>query len=170
MLDYLNHFSKFISSFLRIEVLRKCLDNNNIPDFLRFRVPDKGVFSDQAVHRFPLRLLRTEISQANADRAKASRNLAKAKGVARRGKDKKWWIYLNLQSRCSDNNLISLHKKNLENFSERQDWSLKNLDEMSVRILDEVILSFGPKHLVRDKSMNFTSSRTLIFFCLKSSK
>ena len=76
VLDYLKHFNKFNSSFLRIKFLR--IYNDNIPDFLRFRVPDNGVFSDQAVHSFQLRLLRSELSQANADRAKASGNLVKA--------------------------------------------------------------------------------------------
>ena len=67
-------------------------------------------------------------------------------------------FYLNLQARCSVNNLISRHKKKLEKLSERQDRPLKNLNERSVRILDGVILpqwvrevlSFGPKHPVRD--------------------
>ena len=127
-----------------------------MPVFLRFRVPDNGVLSDQAVHSFQLRLLRTEISQANAERAKA-------REVVRRGIDEKWWpsiiFYLNLQARCSVKNLISRHKKKLEKLSERQDRTLKSLDERSVRVLDEVVLSlgarvvlsFGPKHPVRDK-------------------
>ena len=66
---------------------------------------------------------------------------------------------LNRQARCSDNNLIRRHKRKLEKLSERMDRPLKNLDERSVRILDEVILllwvrevlSFGPKHPVRGK-------------------
>ena len=53
-----------------------------------------------------------------------------------------------MQARCSVTNLISRHKKKLEKFSERQDTPLKNLDERSVRILDDVVL---PKHPVRDK-------------------
>ena len=89
------------------------------------------------MHSFQLRLLRSEISQANADSAKASGNLAKAREVLRRGSDEKWWpsviFYLNLQARCSVNNLISRHKKKL---SERQDRPSKNLDERSIRILE----------------------------------
>ena len=112
------------------------------------------------MHSFQLRLLRSEISQANADRAKASGNLVKAREAVRRGIDEKWWpsviFYQNRQARCNVNNLISRHKKKLKNFSERQDRPLKNLDERSVRILEEVILplwmqevlSFGPKHPV----------------------
>ena len=111
---------------------------------------------------FLLRPLRSEMSQANADRAKASGNLVKAREVVRRGIEEKWWpsviFYLNRQARCSVNNLISRHKKKLEKLPERHDRPLKNLDERSVRILDEMILplwmrevlSFGPKHPVRD--------------------
>ena len=125
--------------------MRKCLDNDVKPDFLRFRVPDNGVFSDQAVHSFQLRLLRSKLSQANADRAKAPGNLIKAREVVRRGIDEKWWpsvkFYLNRQTRCSVNNLISRHKRKLEKLSERQDRPLNNLDERAVRILDEVILA-----------------------------
>ena len=126
-------------------------------------MPDNGVYSDQAVHRFQLRLISSELSQARADRANASGNLVKAREVVRRGIDEKWWpsviFYLNRQARCSVNNLINRHKRKLEKLSERQDRSLKNLDERAVRILDEVVLplwvreflSFGPKHPVRDK-------------------
>ena len=44
MLDYLKHLNKFNSSLLGIKFLRKCLDNNIITDFLRFCVPDNGIF------------------------------------------------------------------------------------------------------------------------------
>ena len=60
---------------------------------------------------------------------------------------------------CGLNKLISRHKTKLEKVIERQDRPLNNLDERLVRNLDEVILplrvrevlSFGPKHPVRDK-------------------
>ena len=80
-----------------------------------------------------------------------------------RGTDEKWWLsvifYPNLQTRYSVHNLISRHKKKLGTLSERQNRPLRNLDQRSVRTLDEVILplwvrevlSFGPKHPVRDK-------------------
>ena len=83
--------------------------------------------------------------------------------MANRFKDEKRWpsvkFYLNLQARCSVKNLISRHKKKLEKLWERQDRPLKNLDESSVRISDEVImplwvweiLIIGPKHPVRGK-------------------
>ena len=100
-----------------------------LPDFLRFRVPDNGVFLDQAMHSFQLRLLRSELSQANADRAKASGNLVKAREVVRSVIDQKSWpsviFYLNRRARCSVNYLISRHKRKLEKLPERQDRSLK---------------------------------------------
>ena len=90
-----------------------------------------------------MRLLRPEISQANADRANASGNLAKAREVVRRDIDEKWWpsiiFYLNLQARCRVKNLISRHKKNLEKLSERQDRLLINLSEMSIKTSVEVV-------------------------------
>ena len=55
--------------------------------------------------QLPTELLGSQISQANADRAKASGNLVKAREVVRRGIDEKWWpsviFYLNRQARCS---------------------------------------------------------------------
>ena len=160
---------------MRNKFLRKCLDSDIIPDFLQFRVPDNGVFlSDQAVHSFQLRLIRSEISQANADIIKASGNIAKAREVARRGINEKWWpsviFYLNLHARCTVNKLISRHNKKLEKLSERQDRQLKNLDDRSVRSLHEVILTqWGGKFKVLDQnvryetnSKKFTSLRILI--------
>ena len=63
MLDYLKNFNKFNSSFLRTKFLRKGLDNDVLPDFLRFFVFDNGVFLYQAVHSFQLKLLRSELAR-----------------------------------------------------------------------------------------------------------
>ena len=52
-------------------------------------MPHNGDFLDQAVHSFQLRLMRSKISQANADGAKASGKLTKAREVERRGIDEK---------------------------------------------------------------------------------
>ena len=110
------------------------------------------------------------------EKAKASDSLAKACGVVRSGIDEKWWpslkFYLNLKARCSVNNLIGRHKMKLAKLSERQERSLKNLDEKSVRILDEVVLPlwvrevsrFGPKHPVRDKFNEISFLADIISF------
>ena len=69
---------------------------------------------------FQLGLLRSEISQANADSVQASVILAKAGEVVRRDKGEKWWpsviFYLNLRARCCINNLIRRYKKSLKTF------------------------------------------------------
>ena len=69
----------------KLKFLRKCQSNDIIPEFLRFRVPENGVFSDQAVHSFQLKLLRTEINQARSEEKKIDDDLAKAREVVRRG-------------------------------------------------------------------------------------
>ena len=43
-LDYLKLFIKIISSFLRNKFLKKCLDYDIIPDFLRFPMTESSVF------------------------------------------------------------------------------------------------------------------------------
>ena len=68
MLDYLKFFKKVQVSVHRLKFLGKCLKNDLIPDFLMLRIPENGVFLDQAVHNFQLKLLRTETSGANEDR------------------------------------------------------------------------------------------------------
>ena len=49
MLDYLKFFKKVQVSVHRLKFLRKCLKNDLIPDFLKFRIPENGFFSDQVV-------------------------------------------------------------------------------------------------------------------------
>ena len=94
----------------------------------------------------------------------------------RRGIDEKWWpsiiFNLSLQARCSVNNLISRHKKKLEKLPERQYRPLKNLDERSVRNLDEVVLPLWVREVlnldqnIRYESnlIKFASLRTLTVF------
>ena len=63
-LDYENNVCKYESSRCRINFLKNCLTTNIIPNFLKFCVPKTDVFSDQMVHSFQLKLLRSEISTA----------------------------------------------------------------------------------------------------------
>ena len=67
-LDYLKFFKKVQVSVRRLKFLRKCLKNDIIPEFFKFRVPENGFFSDQAVHNFQFKLLRTETSRSKEDR------------------------------------------------------------------------------------------------------
>ena len=42
-----------------------CVNNDLLPDFLKFRVPNTEVFSEQAVKTFQLRLLKDELTKNN---------------------------------------------------------------------------------------------------------
>ena len=61
--DYASIYFIFINCHQRGKFPRGCLENDNIHNFLRLRVPENGMFSDQAVHNFQTRLLGTEINQ-----------------------------------------------------------------------------------------------------------
>ena len=88
VLDYLKLFKKAQVSVHRLKFLRKCLKNDLIPDFLKFRVPKNGFFLDQAVHNFQLKLLRTETSRANEDRKRYEEMLRKARSLVQKEIDK----------------------------------------------------------------------------------
>ena len=130
---------------------------------MRFRVPENGFFSDQAVHSFQLKLLRTEINQARSEEKKIDDDLAKAREVVRRGIDEQWWpsiaFYLKLQARIAIHDIKDRHEKKLKKLAERQDRPLMKVNDKSVRALDGIellkwvheVLGFGPKHPVRDR-------------------
>ena len=61
VLNYTKYLNNFNESQYRLKFLRKCLVFEITPNFLWFRGPNYGVFSDQAVHSFQLKLLRSEI-------------------------------------------------------------------------------------------------------------
>ena len=84
MLDYLKFFKKVQVSVHRLKFLRKCLKSDPIPEILKFRVPDNGVFSDKAVHNFQLKLLTTETSRANEDRKRYEEMLKNAKSLVQK--------------------------------------------------------------------------------------
>ena len=122
-----------------------------------------GFFSDQAVHSFQLKLLRTEINQARSEEKKIDDDLAKAREVVRRGIDEQWWpsiaFYLKLQARIAIHDIKDRHEKKLKKLAERQDRPLMKVNDKSVRALDGIelpkwvheVLGFGPKHPVRDR-------------------
>ena len=110
-------------SIHRLKFLKKCLKNDLIPDFLKFRVPENGVFSDQTVHNFQLKLLRTEISRANEDRKRYEEMLMKAKSLVQKQIDEQWWAsifrFVRRQVEASLKTTSENHKKKLEKLSER---------------------------------------------------
>ena len=79
--EYASIYVKFTNCHQRVKFLRVCLENDIIPDFSRFRVPENGVFLNQAVHSFQTKLLRTEINKARTDEKKVEVTLERAKGA-----------------------------------------------------------------------------------------
>ena len=91
MLDYLKIFKKVQVSLNKLKFLRNCLKSDPIPEILKFRVPENGVFSDKAVHNFHLKLLRTETSRANEDRKRYEEMLKKARSLVQKEIDEQRW-------------------------------------------------------------------------------
>ena len=156
--DYASKYVKFIDCHQGVKFFRVCLENDIIPDFLRFRVPENGVFSNQALHSFQTKLLRTEINKARTDEKNVVVKLER-----RRDADEKFWPsvmkYLSLMGQRQTTTVKETHQKKLMKLSERQDRPLGKQGEGSVRALDDVelpnwvqkVLALGPKHPVWDK-------------------
>ena len=89
--DYASIYVKFLNRHQRNKFLRICLENDIILDFLRFRVPENRVFSNQAVHSFQTKLLRTEKNKARRDEKNVEVKLERAGGAVQRGVDGKFW-------------------------------------------------------------------------------
>ena len=131
---------------------------------MRFRVPENGVFLNQAIHSFQTKLLRTEINKARTVEKNVEVKLERARGAVQRGVDEKFWPsvikYLSLRGQRQTSTVKEAHQKNLMKLSERQDRPLGKQGEGLVRgALDDVklpnwvqqVLALGPKHPVRDK-------------------
>ena len=95
---------------------------------MKFRFPENGVFSDQAVHNFQLKLLRTEVSGANEDKKSHVEMLMKARSVMKEEIDDQWWApifhFERRQVEASLKTTSENHRKKLEKLSERQNKPL----------------------------------------------
>ena len=130
---------------------------------MRFRVPENGVFSNQAVLSFQTKLLRTEINKARTDEKNVEVKLEKARGAVQRGVDENFWPSLikdlSLRGQRQTTTVKVTHQKKLRKLSERQDQPLGKQGEGSVRALDDVelanwvqqLLALGLEHRIRDK-------------------
>ena len=88
--DYASIYVKFINCHQPVKFLRVCLENDIIPDFLRFRVTEIGVFSNQRIHSFQIELLRREINKARTDEKNVEVKLERARGAVQWGVDEKF--------------------------------------------------------------------------------
>ena len=161
--DYASIYVKFVNCHQRVKFLRVCPENDIIPDFLRFRVPENGVFLNQAVHSFQTKFLRTEVNMARTDEKNVEIKLEMARGAVQRGVEEKFWPsvikYLRLRGQRQTTTVKETHQKKLMKLSERQDRPLGKQGEGSVTALDDAelpnwlqhVLALGPKYPVRDK-------------------
>ena len=182
--DYASIYVKFINCHQRVKFLRVYLEKDIISDFLRFRVPEKGVFPNQAVHNFQTKLLRTAINKARTDEKNVEVKLERARGAVLRGVDEKFWPsvikYLSLRGQRQITTVKDTHQKKLMKIPERQDRPLGKQGEGSVRALDDVelsnwvqkVLALGPKHPVRDKfnETHFLADMDIFLSDLKNRK
>ena len=66
--DYASIHVKFINSHQRVKFLSFRLEKDIVLDFLRFWVPENGVFLNQVVHNFKTKRLRTDFNKANTEK------------------------------------------------------------------------------------------------------
>ena len=127
-LRYFSELEKGVSRRQRILFLTKCLQNDLIPRFLRFRVPENGCFERTIVHNFQKRLLRKEISVA-----KSQLNLGSSKVDGSRNalKDVPSYLvpsivlYSRLEKRIAKQELDCRHGKKLLDLSIQQEKPLR---------------------------------------------
>ena len=62
--SYIKLLNKTVINSLRTSFLYKCKNNDIIPSFLKFRIPNNGCFNQKSVHDFQLKLLKQEIVKA----------------------------------------------------------------------------------------------------------
>ena len=67
----------------RTRFLKKCLENDLIPKFLAFRVPENGCFENSVVHNFQKRLLRREVAKANEAQESRAQELELARNTSK---------------------------------------------------------------------------------------
>ena len=164
--EYLEHakcLEKLVNANLRVFFLERCLNNNLIPDFLKFRVPKTSVFSEPAVHSFQLRLLKEELRHARENLENVKDKVANSRRELLENLDRMWLLPVAFNLCTKYRSLIAEHKlkmlSKLEKLSHRQDKPLRETNKIAVKTLDGIelpvfvneMLSYSPKHPERDK-------------------
>ena len=89
--DYASIYVKLINCNQRVKFVRVCPKNDIIPDLLRFKLPENGMFSNRALHSFQTKFLRPEINKARTDQKNVEVKLERTRGAVQRGVDEKCW-------------------------------------------------------------------------------
>ena len=161
-LDYTAALLKATNCQQRILFLKKCLSNDLIPRFLKFRIPENDCFAATMVHNFQRRLLRRLVSEAHRKMIMRSDQLRNARQL--------------LKEKCTDYLLLSVawhsrrdtraerltihdrHNKKLVALAAEQEKPLRSVGN-TVKIIGDLeppkyvidLLSLGPKHPVLDQ-------------------
>ena len=160
---YLKTLNKVTSYNSRMEFLKHCLNNDIIPEFLRFRAPKNKKFSEQAVRSFQLKLLIQEINRAEKGRKMFKEKLETDRSNFRENVRPELMpsIVGSIRREMRNHSAMIQRRVNgkLDKLSGRQDRPLRNGSHSIVVKMDgreppefvPYILSMGPKNPVRDK-------------------
>ena len=142
----------------KIKFLEKCVENEVIPNFLKFCVPKIDNFSDQAVRGFQLRLLKTELNKARENKANLDARADSSKSELFQDLNE------NLLCSVAFNISLSIRKNRLEH-KQRLDAKLKKLSLLqdspledhnfdSIRILDNITNFYEGSPVLQPKTSN----------------
>ena len=147
----------------RAKFLCKCVEFNLIPNFLRFRVPNNGVFNDVAVNNFQRRLLKNEVSRTHRMMKELSNDISVCRSLVQTKIPSILWgsivHVLHYSHLIESLKLDKTHNDKLIRLSEQYDRPLKSSYE-NVKVLDNSIilpeyvqncLAMGPKHPTLEK-------------------
>ena len=175
MLEHRKRYIKSATCRSRIRFLEDCLRNDVIPNFLRFRIPENGCFEPTIVHNFQRRLLKAELSKSIDDKNNAEIKLTQSR-AALKLKCPAYLLpsvilYLRHFSTIERERVDERLKTKLANLAIKQERPLRNTDN-AVKVMCDVkipqyvldLLSFGPKHPVKDKfnEVDFLADMDLI--------
>ena len=159
---YQRSYHKLMSSIARCQFLKQCLDNRLIPKFLRFKVPNNGVFNDAAVDSFQLKLLRSELIKARKAKSQNELDLHNSRILLVDSFPDAMLVSLSVFTRKDGREhyqkLKRNHDKKLQELSQLQEKPLRSSEktvicEEGIELPSVVfnLLSFGPKHPVMTK-------------------
>ena len=162
-LQYRKSLEKREKNSLRVTFLSSCMKADIIPRFLKFRIPNNGVFDNNSVFEFQKGLLRKELYKAKQDIQTLNDKTSAKRLLVQTHVPEKLLPSVAVHTRlhCRDVRQIvkNGHDKKLLALSEEQERPLFNVKN-TVRLydLDEVppryvidTLSLGPKNAVLEK-------------------
>ena len=159
---YLRKRKKIDIARLREKFLKKCVQNDIIPRFLKFRVPENGCFVDSIVHAFQKKLLKTEINTCVRHLRKHEEDLRQLRydliQACPRHLLPSICLYVKMEVADTRKQMTERHDKKLSELSKAQEKPLRRSGNNVITIGDIKLptfvtefLSLGPRHPVVEK-------------------